>query len=1248
MMKKYILIILCFSFNLVLSQNQYDTFWNSLLNNDRASAKTTFKNLKTEDIKGLVINEILREENGQFVANESFINKFLSQKDFEYYLYALWNKTYFFDTYLATGLNEKNKRILKEVSKADLSNNTIKDAITYLNSIFVRHENDWKTYFELNNSIKVIKDWQFCGVFENLNKSGLDRNYEPEALAYSKNDFDAKSNGFVNWYKAKNTREAYQFFSNHDEFGAGVNYAQTFISTEKDRRITLRIGCGSAFKVWLNDVLLYENQEDVITELDAYKLNLTIPKGDNRLLIKLAESNSLSYFIAKATDTLGNEIEGLKYSADIKEYRKSTHTQIKPVFLTNEFEDYFKNKVEKFPNDFFYTYCLSNTYLRNSKYKEAKEVLQPFVDKYPKSSLVRKMLMTIYSKESDNNSYNELKKNLELDDPDYYLPMILKVVDYKGLSRMSMKELEAFLNKLRKTVNNEMLHLAADFVYNARKEDMSGVRKNLDDLTKLSKHNLSLRLRYIPLYSTLFKEDDKTISLLEDINEDFSDMSATLMLSRYYDKQNKKNKVIKLLSKDIDYLNNDNTYLLSLIKKLHAYQMYKESMPYIEMALHNFQYSFQILELKGDALVQQNKIDEAIKAYEYSLKFNSAKSSLRKKIKDLKNEPNVLDDFVIKDVYSYIEKNRKKIESNNYGYNILLDDCNIELYSEGGGKYRFTFVYEITSDSGVETFKEYDLGLSGSYYISKSEIVKSDKSVVPAEKSGSNLVFNGLSVGDIVHIDYESSFSSTGRFYKDFTDNFMFNSFHPTLKSSLNLIVPKKYKLHYKVVNGNLEPTISQIGNFDVYNWTVNNLDGLSQTERYMPNAYDVARYLHISTISDWNEISEWYSDLVRSSIEETTVVKNAFNEIFPEGFLQLTEDERAKVIYNYIKNNFTYSYVSFKQSGFVPQKPTKTIKTNLGDCKDFSTLFVTLANMAELKSNLVLILTSDNGQNNLVLPGTGFNHCIVKVKIDGKDQFLELTDKYLPYKSLPTSLRDATGLEIPFKSDSDKKYDLFKLNNINRDRGSLSNDVDVIVKSDKIKMKINTIFKGHLNSYYAEILSEPNLEVVKKSVFDDLNSQISEDFVLDKLYNAERVDNDKVIKYTSDITINKKANKIGPINILQLPKVSNPYTNDIISLENRKYPIEYIQYENLDEYSNTYNIFINEGLKFIEIPKSNKFTFKKHSYAITYSLIKDNHLRVTMHAETPSDNISVKDYNAFKSYVKSILEAEQEFIGYR
>lgn len=1230
------------------AQESMKLFWDELLKNNREEASQIYNNANKNGIESLLIGEILREELGQFTENRKFTEAFINHPDFEYYLYALWNKSYFFDTYLTTGFNKRNKNAVQTIAKANISNIDLADAIKYLQSVVNRENNDWTTYFELNKSINAIKDWQFCGVFENLNESGLDKVYEPETKYLSNELFNASSNGYVGWYTPKITGEPYQFFTNHEWYGQGVNYAQTFIHAEKDTRVVLSLGSGSAFKVWLNDILIYKNTEDVTTDLNAYKIKVTIPKGENRLLIKCAEKDSGSYFIVRTLNEDGSINNTLEYSSKAVQFNKSNESELNPELIENNFEIYFRDKVKNNPDDFFYAYCLTNAYLRNSKYEEAKKVLQDFAVEYPKSSIIRKMMMIIYSAQGDVTSYNELKKNMELDDPDYYLPIVLKIRDSSELGRMTLEELKAFIDKFKSTVDNNILSFAADFLYEARKENLVELRKMLDNIIAISDDNISILLSCAPLYGNIFKEDDKTIELLESINDKHFTYQGIKTLARYYDNKKEKEKSLKILSKDLDKLSTDNTYIYEIVNKMHNYRLYKESMPYIDSALENFPYCFEFLELKGDALVKMGDNKEALLAYQKALKHNSGDNGLRKKIRDLKNEPNILNEIVIDDVYKFVEQNRGKIKSNNYGYNILNDDSNIELYSEGGGRYRFVYLYEITSNEGIESFKEYDLGLSGNYHIIKSEIIKPDGSIVPADRQGSSFVFKGLAQGDVIYLDYENSFASSGRFYKDYSDKFILDSYHPLVASSIKLVVPKGKSILYKVVNGSLEPQIKKKDEYDLYEWKVSDLSGIPQYEDYMESMIDVGRSLHVSTIPNWNEISLWYSDLVRSNVEIDAKVKEVFASLFPNGHKDLNEEERARVIYNYIKNNFTYSYVGFRQSGFVPQKPSKTIKTALGDCKDFSTLFLTLARMADLKCNLVLVLTSDNGRNDLVLPSTDFNHCIVEVNIDGKNRFLELTDKYLPFKSLPTNLRGATALEIPFNSDGKETYDLIKLDNLLRDKSFYLNDVFVNVGSEGMEMKIDTKFTGHINSYYASVLDNPNPEVVKKSIYENLYGQLDEDFTLNELTNIKRVNNDSLVQYETQVTLNKKINKIGSINIFQLPIVSNPYTSSIVSLEARQYPIEYNQYENVDEYINNYDIVIDSNMDFIEIPESKKLTFGNHIYEISYTKLKANHLKVRIYAKPSLENIEVKDYDGFKNYVKSVLEAQKEFIGYK
>ncbi|WP_256013661.1 transglutaminase-like domain-containing protein [Desertivirga xinjiangensis] len=175
-----------------------------------------------------------------------------------------------------------------------------------------------------------------------------------------------------------------------------------------------------------------------------------------------------------------------------------------------------------------------------------------------------------------------------------------------------------------------------------------------------------------------------------------------------------------------------------------------------------------------------------------------------------------------------------------------------------------------------------------------------------------------------------------------------------------------------------------------------------------MPQSVDVSDVLHISTIPAWSEISGWYADVINNRTEENHYLKDVYATIFPVGGKQLTEFQKGKKIYDYIEKNIRYSSVSFRQSAYIPQKAALTLTTRLGDCKDLSNLFVTLAKMAGIKAQMVLVDTRDNGVKDLVLPGMDFNHCIVKANLDNKDYYLELTDSELPFASLPNNLMGA------------------------------------------------------------------------------------------------------------------------------------------------------------------------------------------------------------------------------------------------
>ncbi|MEP2968219.1 tetratricopeptide repeat protein, partial [Nonlabens ulvanivorans] len=393
-------------------------------------------------------------------------------------------------------------------------------------------------------------------------------------------------------------------------------------------------------------------------------------------------------------------------------------------------------------------------------------------------------------------------------------------------------------------------------------------------------------------------------------------------LAGIYSRENRKQEWEDIMKTNLLRYDFYNNYLQRMVYVYNENKKYDESLKLINKGLKNYPDALRLRSLMGDTYLKLENKKEAIKWYEEKLDRSLSDLSLRRKVYDLKGITDPMEKIKTKDHYKYIEKNRDSGMENNYGLNIILEENNLMLYSRGGVRYHGTMIYEVTTLNGIESIKEYNLGLGGNYMITKSEIVKKDKSIEPAERSGSSMVFNNLEIGDVVYLDYETEYYTYGRFYKDYDNVYNVKGYHPIKQYHLRVITESDRPLYHEVVNGEIPVKKYKTDGMQTYEWSVKDVAAITLAEDYMKNLVDQTEHIHISTLKDWKDISEWYSDLVRSQIEIEDEVTAAYNTIFPNGHDGKSDDEKAKAIYDYITDEFTYSYVSFKQSGYVPQKP--------------------------------------------------------------------------------------------------------------------------------------------------------------------------------------------------------------------------------------------------------------------------------------------------------------------------------------
>ncbi|MFN0202015.1 MAG: transglutaminase domain-containing protein, partial [Bacteroidia bacterium] len=526
------------------------------------------------------------------------------------------------------------------------------------------------------------------------------------------------------------------------------------------------------------------------------------------------------------------------------------------------------------------------------------------------------------------------------------------------------------------------------------------------------------------------------------------------------------------------------------------------------------------------------------------------------------------------------------------------------------------------------------------------EVIKKSGGKVQAETEGNILVFTNVEPEDVIFIKYKIQSYYYGKIAKNFTAAFGFDSYIPIEYSRYGLLVADKYKFEHKMFNADLTPTIKKVEDFNLYVWEKRKMAEL-KSEPFMPELCDIAPTLHISSIPSWQVISDWYSDLAYSKTEEDYEIRAVYETLF-EGKKGLNDLAKAQIIYNYIQKNIRYSSIPFRQGSYVPQKAAKTIATQLGDCKDVSSLFVALGKLAGLKTRLVLVNTRDNGLNDLVLPSVGFNHCIAKLTTEGKDYYLELTDNVLPFGSLPPSLYNAAILEIPYP-DEKVTAQLQHLKSDTRTLNETNFTMNISLDKNDLKIKANCLKVGALTSSFrynlAEKSEEKQKEYVQKRLAENVKNVVSiQNIKFDNNLNSLG----DSISYEVDYTIKNEVIDVGEMSMFRLPIIDVVATLEAFPQETRNFAVEYWEYENIDLYNGSYIISVPAGKTFTDLPADLSLNANGNTYTLKYEKLADNQLKITRKIQTNRNNISPENYPAFKEFIEKLTKAETKYIAFK
>ena len=249
------------------------------------------------------------------------------------------------------------------------------------------------------------------------------------------------------------------------------------------------------------------------------------------------------------------------------------------------------------------------------------------------------------------------------------------------------------------------------------------------------------------------------------------------------------------------------------------------------------------------------------------------------------------------------------------------------------------------------------------------------------------------------------------------TGGYNFQATEPTLETTYALQMPKTWHFQWRIANepsqnNPLKPQVSYTENDTViYIWKYGETTAV-ELEHGMPHVNDVVPRLRYSSIADWDDVYRWYKELAKDRYIPDADIEEKVQQLIRH--LE-TDEEKIRALYHFVASKIRYVGIELGQSAYQPSYATEVFQMQYGDCKDKTTLLISMLDLAGIKAYPCLISMAPHERVDTALPFLShFNHIIAAVPT-GMDTYiwLDTTAANCSYGDLPYSIQGRTGFLI-------------------------------------------------------------------------------------------------------------------------------------------------------------------------------------------------------------------------------------------
>ncbi len=348
-------------------------------------------------------------------------------------------------------------------------------------------------------------------------------------------------------------------------------------------------------------------------------------------------------------------------------------------------------------------------------------------------------------------------------------------------------------------------------------------------------------------------------------------------------------------------------------------------------------------------------------------------------------------------------------EAAHWGEVALLEDFAVALHRDGTASW---LTHVITAPHGDQNLAEWDdvtrlfdqrkmrptIRRAVTYMPDGSQR-KAKKVVAPlnAHERVMKLTYAPLRPGVIVELEMQEDEFVPDPSGPGLWANFSLQWLWPCRRRRITVAVAKPFEATIQLHHCQLAPDESHERGYHVYRWDLRDVDGI-EADMWTPPPRDFAPWVDISTLPNWRPVVKHY----RKELLPVNGIPPPIKELARElSGTAATDRDKLFSVYRYATRDVRYGRHPSELEVATIRDASKMLEDLRGDCKDKSSLMVSLLGEMNIPAKVAVLLTAMNGRTPM-LPSRRFDHAIVMAQVDGREIWLDPAGGPYTFGDLP------------------------------------------------------------------------------------------------------------------------------------------------------------------------------------------------------------------------------------------------------